>query len=67
MRFAPEHRPESTQRYLPSSVACRYPTHGTGARNMKLSKIAKLCVRAKRVYLYDDPERGIQWVGDGHG
>lgn len=32
---------------------------------MKLSKIAKLCVRAKRVYLYDDPERGIQWVGDG--
>lgn len=34
---------------------------------MKLSKIAKLCVRTKRVYLYDDPERGIQWVGDGHG
>lgn len=32
---------------------------------MKLSKIAKLCVRAKRVYLYDDTERGIQWVGDG--
>lgn len=32
---------------------------------MKLSKIAKLCVRAKRLYLYDDPERGIQWVGDG--
>lgn len=32
---------------------------------MKLSKIAKLCVRAKRLYLYDDPERGIQWIGDG--
>ena len=32
---------------------------------MKLSKIAKLCVRAKRAYLYDDTERGIQWVGDG--
>lgn len=32
---------------------------------MKLSKIARLCVRAKRLYLYDDPERGIQWVGDG--
>ena len=33
---------------------------------MKLSKIAKLCVRAKRVYLYDDEARGVQWIGDGH-
>lgn len=32
---------------------------------MKLSKIARLCVRAKRLYLYDDSERGIQWIGDG--
>lgn len=33
---------------------------------MKLSKIAKLCVRAKRVYLYEDEARGVQWIGDGY-
>ena len=34
---------------------------------MKFNKIAAICKSRKRVYIYNDPDTGAQWLGDGVG
>ena len=34
---------------------------------MKFNKVAAICKRRKCVYIYNDPESGAQWLGDGCG
>ena len=34
---------------------------------MKFNKVAAICKSRKRIYIYNDPETGAQWLGDGIG